>query len=123
MGCAWPSASTVTKSQVIEGDRGREVRGVAVNIGAQAAGRPNSARIPSPAVSMMRPPWSANDSLVRLEITDGARLVSAHERAVTGDVGCEDRCKTALLTFSHSRKLGLDASAADKLHAQPLRCA
>ena len=84
---------------------------------------PNSARIPSPAVSMMRPRWSANDSLVRLEITDGARLVSAHERAVTGDVGCEDRCKTALLTFSHSRKLGLDASAADKLHAQPLRCA
>ena len=33
MGCAWPSASTVTKLQVIEGDRGREVRGVAVNIG------------------------------------------------------------------------------------------
>jgi hypothetical protein len=44
-GCAWPLASAVTKSQVIEGDRGREVRGVAVNIGAQAAALDGSANV------------------------------------------------------------------------------
>ena len=112
---------------------------MAVNIGAQAAGLDGAANVrrleytaelgEDPIARCVDDAAAVvgdhgqDDSLVRLEITDGARLVSAHERAVTGDVGCEDRCKTALLTFSHSRKLGLDASAADKLHAQPLRCA
>ena len=60
----------------------------------------NSARMPSPAVSMMRPPcspiigrmtaWCALRSrTVRL-------LVRAHERAVAGDVGGEDGSQPAL---------------------------
>src|SRR5262249_33686154 len=41
----------------------------------------------------------ANDrqdyGLVRLEITNGGSLVSAHQRAVAGDIGSEDRCQFA----------------------------
>jgi hypothetical protein len=33
--------------------------------------------------------------LVRFEITNGGSLVSAHERALAGDVGSEDRCQFA----------------------------
>src|SRR5262245_758108 len=34
-----------------------------------------------------------DDCLVRFEITNSGTLVSAHERAIAGDVGCEDRCQ------------------------------
>src|SRR5262249_1560702 len=33
--------------------------------------------------------------LVPLEITNGGSLVGAHERAIAGYVGCEDRCQFA----------------------------
>src|SRR5262249_8459377 len=33
------------------------------------------------------------DCLVRFEITNSGTLVSADERAIAGDVGCEDRCQ------------------------------
>src|SRR6516162_3748642 len=36
-----------------------------------------------------------DDCLVRIEIADGSSLVSAHERAIAGDIGSEDRCQFA----------------------------
>src|ERR1700738_4891026 len=65
----------------------------------------NSARMPSPAVSMMRPAELAenreHDGLVPLEITDRARLVRAHQRAITGDICCQDGSEPARLAFTH----------------------
>src|SRR5262244_192300 len=34
-----------------------------------------------------------DNGLVLFEITNGGSLVSAHERAIAGDVGSEDRCQ------------------------------
>ena len=55
---------------------------------------PNSARMPSPAVSIMRPVWSVimgrTTPWCPLEVQNSAHLVCAHQGAVPRNIGCKN---------------------------------
>ena len=91
--CIWRSASTLALRSAI-------VFWMATAHSTAFTTLPNSARMPSPAVSMMRPPCSPiigrTTAWCAFEVADGARFVRAHERAVAGDVGGEDGGQPAL---------------------------
>src|SRR5262252_8112578 len=54
---------------------------------------PVACRINDPAPVL--PNHREDDCLVLFEITNGGSLVSAHERAIAGDIGSKDRCQFA----------------------------
>ncbi len=60
----------------------------------------NSARMPSPAVSWIRPPWAStmrqDDGLMPLEGRDGGGLVLGHQAAIPDNIRHQDGGEPAL---------------------------
>lgn len=61
--------------------------------------------MPSPAVSMMRPPLGdlrKHDRLMSFEVAHRARVIGAHQCAITSDVCGQNGCEPARLALGHA---------------------